>query len=468
MANNTTETDLHVEKFNAVECAVLMLSSIVSVSANLFVMVLILRVHRLKTSTNMFVFSLCLCNSMISLVVIPMRTFIIRLDSFAMLAYKYIVIISILIYICNLCAISHHRLLCIIEPMTHTQKQTKQRVLKVVTLAWIGPLTYGILPLIWFKLRNMSSIEKTIHIVYKSVTLLLLLVPLVFMVVVFVKVYKQARNIRLREQIPSPVPLGDINDDRAGSKLNVPSPKALREKEGPNKEINMKVTFSKRICLPTKEDQKSPTEDLISNSGLPEVLLFTPTTESNSKGAADHQSTDETMHLSPCSSIASPKISKPTTKERSNTMVSSGSTSNMGLNTFLSPEHVGGFLHREKAVSSVSLSSLTSRISIPSFQQIIRRKMYEIKASFAFFIVAIGYMVTWIPVVALTLIDIVNSHLHIPRYIEIISLYTISFNALADPFLYGLLLPGFKRTMRHSIRRRRERLSLKRELSVHR
>ena len=76
-----------------------------------------------------------------------------------------------------------------------------------------------------------------------------------------------------------------------------------------------------------------------------------------------------------------------------------------------------------------------------------KHKAYELKASFAFLIVAITYMFTWLPVVALTF-DEVLGNAALPESLAIISLYTIAVNALSDPFLYGLLLPNFRKTLR--------------------
>ena len=180
-------TSVHMEAHVA-ESIVLMISCIVAIIANIIVMALILRIQRLRNATNMFVFSLCLCNIMFSLVVIPMRTFIMTEQNLMALAYKYIVIIVVLVYICNLTAVARHRLLCIMEPMTYVQTQTNRNVMKKLILAWTIPLFYSLLPVIWFKPTGMSSTETTIHNVYRLLTLVFLIIPLLFMIHVFVRV----------------------------------------------------------------------------------------------------------------------------------------------------------------------------------------------------------------------------------------------------------------------------------------
>ena len=74
-------------------------------------------------------------------------------------------------------------------------------------------------------------------------------------------------------------------------------------------------------------------------------------------------------------------------------------------------------------------------------------------------------MLTWLPVIVLTLMEVVDNDLHVPHYVEVASLYTISLNALVDPFLYGLLLPTFRRTLKISMERRREKKSISDQLN---
>ena len=145
-------------------------------------MALICKVRRLRSTNNLFVFSLCLCNIMFSLVVVPMRTFIVMTAELMTLVYKYIVIIAVLVYICNLTAVARHRLLCVTEPMTYMQTQTNRKVVKRIILAWALPFFYCLLPVIWFKHKGMSSTEKIIHCVYKLQTLLFLNIPFLFLV----------------------------------------------------------------------------------------------------------------------------------------------------------------------------------------------------------------------------------------------------------------------------------------------
>ena len=81
-----------------------------------------------------------------------------------------------------------------------------------------------------------------------------------------------------------------------------------------------------------------------------------------------------------------------------------------------------------------------------------KHKAYELKASLAFLIVAVTYMFTWLPVVALTF-DEVLERMVLPHFFVMVSLYAITVNALLDPFLYALLLPNFRKTLLIMFRR---------------
>ena len=133
MTINVT-TSVHMEAHPA-ECVLMMISCVVAITANIIVMALICKVRRLRSTNNLFVFSLCLCNIMFSLVVVPMRTFIMMTAELMTLVYKYIVIIAVLVYICNLTAVARHRLLCVTEPVTYMQTQTNRKVVKRIILA---------------------------------------------------------------------------------------------------------------------------------------------------------------------------------------------------------------------------------------------------------------------------------------------------------------------------------------------
>ena len=65
---NNTINEVYVESISLEMVIPLMICCVVAVASNLFVCYLILTVRRLKTTTNVFVFSLCICNIMFAAV----------------------------------------------------------------------------------------------------------------------------------------------------------------------------------------------------------------------------------------------------------------------------------------------------------------------------------------------------------------------------------------------------------------
>ena len=82
----------------------LMASCVIAVISNVFVCYLIVTKERLKTVTNMFVFSLCLCDILFAGVLVPAHCFFQQT-----LAYQFLVIITVLIYIGNLTSATFER-----------------------------------------------------------------------------------------------------------------------------------------------------------------------------------------------------------------------------------------------------------------------------------------------------------------------------------------------------------------------
>ena len=472
MTNNTSLLTLIVETSNAHK-AVLMISCAIAITANIFVMALILAVRQLKTATNVFVFSLCQCNAIISILVIPMRIFVVSQGGYASLAYRYIVMITILIYICNLVAVAHHRLLCITEPMTYMQTQTKRQVLKIVLVTWIAPLIYGLLPSIWFN-QPMSPIEKQVHETYLMVTLICLLVPMIYMIYVFIRIYEQAKNIKKHEQSLFPKPQFDIAK-------NIGSHQSLVA--GNQNRKHYLVCFgSKRILMKFlcsySEASKFSADPIRETSELPEVVLVGPSPElkqrENDPGnnllrvyhastpRYDNRQNNDNQILSSHHSLSSLSNNESIEGDQDTMINTSGaSPSNTDDTTSLSSTgQVGNMLRKARSASIISIVSITRRSSAINFKQLLQQKTYELKASLAFLIAVSLYLITWIPVVALTLVDVIDKDIKVPDYVEVISLYTIALNALVEPFVYGLLLPSFRRILKLSLHRWMDKMSV--------
>ena len=228
MANNTTNITTGNQHRLMVplqekDIAVLLSSCVTGIIANLFVIYLIATVQRLKTVTNVFVFSICICNIMVSSVLLPMKLF---MDDppcpVYNLAYGFINLITILIYISNLTAVSYDRLLSITQPMLYTLKQPRRRAIFIVIFMWVIPVIYGLLPLFW--IFNSSPLHHTIHRVYLTTTLVVFLLgPLLFIIYVYIRVcIEMKRMSKLKMKLMTPTNMNMLKRQKSkGTKLNI-------------------------------------------------------------------------------------------------------------------------------------------------------------------------------------------------------------------------------------------------------
>ena len=220
-------------------------------------------------------------------------------------------------------------------------------------------------------------------------------------------------------------------------------------------------------CILKNAEQRTPDEPSNPVPSLPEVKLITPSPElvrnfANNDDAPRNDSSSNSqcgnhrealLDNNSSDSLLDKSIILPVNFNPSESREAINETITDTLNNHIDTQSITPI---SRSGSMSSLSSMTSKGSIQALQNVVQQKAYELKASLAFFIVALLYMLTWLPVVALTFTEIVD--LFVPHYVEIASLYTIALNALIDPFVYGLLLPSFRDTLKLLLRRKREKL----------
>lgn len=487
MANNTTNITTGNQHRLMVplqekDIAVLLSSCVTGIIANLFVIYLIATVQRLKTVTNVFVFSICICNIMVSSVLLPMKLF---MDDppcpVYNLAYGFINLITILIYISNLTAVSYDRLLSITQPMLYTLKQPRRRAIFIVIFMWVIPVIYGLLPLFW--IFNSSPLHHTIHRVYLTTTLVVFLLgPLLFIIYVYIRVcIEMKRMSKLKMKLMTPTNMNMLKRQKSkGTKLNI-----LRNiqniflfhmKDEIDRNSNVNTGRAKSESFNSIDSNRSRSTSC-NSWGIPpsypgsrkvsaqkltetstitgEMLPMLPEHQDNNKEALVclNNSNNSAYNSAPitesyCTSqklsvsaidvqiyerVIIATIEEPTSEKVSIANIddkpidnnTSARNSTFSNSTNISP------LHRKRQ-SSISR---------------MKHKAQELKLSLAFLIVAITYMFTWLPVVALTFDEVLQRYI-LPNYLVIISLYAITINALTDPFLYGLLLPNFRKTLK--------------------
>ena len=402
----------------------LMISCVVAIASNTFVCYLILTVHRLKTPTNVFTFSLCVCNISVAGVLLPMHCFFM-----GTLAYQFIVLITVLTYIGNLTAVTHERLFSITNPFRYRAKMTKSRALKITIIAWIVPMIYCILPVLWG-----SNTTALVHKIYIIGTLVIFLVlPLIFIFFVYVKVCFEIKKMYEYYQ--------SIAIDKM-------------EKKGRNlrKHTQMLRFFKKNIrkkCVTCTCLRGNSQEIVAETNRMESQARVIYAVESN-----EHKSTEWSTEKESKEEISAPVETSETyvtllsisrvggastgreTPENSQTERKSISWEPLNDMSGATEEHVSSCDNSGKK-SNARRSSLGR----------LKQRMNELKASLAFAAVAMTYMFTWVPVIVLTFLDVLDRMQLAPPSLFVFSIYAIAINSLLDPFLYGLLLRNFRMTI---------------------
>ena len=173
--------------------SLLIAACFIGVFANGFVCYLILNVQRLKTVTNVFVFSLCLCDIIFAGVLIPTHCFFQMVQQG--LFYQFLTVIAVLIYILNLAFTTFERLISITRPMEYFTRMTKSKAVCYVIFCWTLPLVYGCAPLCW----NVNT-QLLVHKIFLVFTLVVfLMIPFVFIAYVYIHICMEINRINAKD-----------------------------------------------------------------------------------------------------------------------------------------------------------------------------------------------------------------------------------------------------------------------------
>ena len=312
----------------------LMMSCVLAVIFNTTVCYLIATVRSLKTATNVFIFSLCLCDMVIAGILLPVHCYF-----SGSIYYGYLLTITILVYICNLTAVTSERLFSITYPLKYIMIVTKKRTTVIATLAWVVPILYSLLPLIW-----NSDIKRIENKVYTVFTLVVFLIgPLIFVCITYIKVCV---------------------------------------------EIKKMLSYNKEC------------------KGM-NMLRFSPSTE------------------------------------------------NVASEMTLVPD-CDKFMFSEKLIRPTDPSAMFVKKEIESKTSLVKQlklKMSELRSSTAFGIVAITYMMNWIPVIILTFLQAIGRLDLVPPGLSEFSIFVMAISSLVDALIYALFLKNFRKTIKLIIRR---------------
>jgi len=416
----------------------------IAVIENILVCLMICYYRNLRTTTNIFIFGLCVTNCLFAGVLLPMHCF-----QRAKEAYLYLTIIIILIYICNLTAVTIERYIAIIKPLHYAHIITKKRAIRTVIVCYLAPTLYCLLPIAW-KAKQKSIVHK----VYISITLLVFLIfPLLLILIVYVRVSQETRKFFKKHH-------------------NLFTNKSKSANKNNHKSILQEMCF---ICCLFTKNIKHPSvrynNELSSDSKSVTSVFSGDFSPKEPRGLGLHKkvrqeedtiwentmpTNDESHSLVqyseyPVNSIME-KIPKRKIFKRSFSLDDSKQRNKVEQENKKS-ESILHLYHLKKTPAAASLDNLRSGYTRTCKKA--KEKLTELKATSAFAMVSITYMFTWLPVIYMTILEVIDRIDIVPHWLGTISIYTIGLNATLDPLLYGFLLRGFRKAIKNTIHRRR-------------
>ena len=103
-------------------------------------------------------------------------------------------------------------------------------------------------------------------------------------------------------------------------------------------------------------------------------------------------------------------------------------------------------VERERAITASVRKNLQRKSKISS----------EGKLAQVFIIVAVMFVVSWLPIQYMTVAHEIGRPELIPNDLEIVSLFTIALGSLINPLVYSFLKPDFRKAIRHVLNYRRD------------
>lgn len=103
-------------------------------------------------------------------------------------------------------------------------------------------------------------------------------------------------------------------------------------------------------------------------------------------------------------------------------------------------------VERERAITASVRKNLQRKSKISS----------EGKLAQVFIIVAVMFVVSWLPIQYMTVVHEIGRPELIPNDLEIVSLFTIALGSLINPLVYSFLKPDFRKAIRHVLNYRRD------------
>ncbi|EDO34723.1 predicted protein [Nematostella vectensis] len=165
--------------------------SLLVITSNIAVCILVLCTRSLRTYTNGFVVSLAFADILIGLALFIQYP--LQVESPVALNVMYSV--SLLSSVANLCAVTYDRYLAVLQPLRYTPTIAKY-FFRILVGVWVTGLVSAVIPLTWF-----PSTSGVIHQVYQFVMLVAgIIIPYTFIFICYWRIYKQVRICVAKER----------------------------------------------------------------------------------------------------------------------------------------------------------------------------------------------------------------------------------------------------------------------------
>ena len=420
-----------------------------SVLENLAVCSMIYCYRSLHNTTNVFIFGLCITNCLFVGVLLPMHCF-----ERANEAYLYLTIIIILIYICNLTAVTLERYIAIIRPLHYVNIITKKRAVRVVIACYLLPTIYCLIPMAWDGSRQTIG-----HKIYISITLVVFLIlPLIFILSVYFKVYRETHKFYKKH--------------RTLFQNKNTLYKKDKDMSNEEQETSLLQEASFICCLFTKKIKETSSfkyynSDIESNSKTSEseIMLNNPSMLLTQQSSLYKSVLRTSIEVDESSMFGGDDVFENNNEDgervnkehEKNKNISYQETPLMNNNFQKKPDQrlTDSIRHRMSSGTSNSLGSFKAQYV--KKRRKAKARLTELKASLAFAMVSLSYMFTWLPVVYMTFLEVIDRTDKIPVWLSTISIYTIAFSTMIDPLVYGLMLRDFRQAIKSTLRKRKKR-----------
>ena len=164
------------------------------------VIYVIVTYHRLHKAANWFILSLSWADLCVGLFLIPVSTScaLWTTCNFSVLTLSFDLLLFV--SIANMCAMTADRYLSVVKPLTYFQNMTNSRVFLWISVAWIVPILFSLIPFAWIFTNSPAQRESAFEIYGTLQIIIFNLLPCVVMLLIYGHIFiisqKHSRQIR--------------------------------------------------------------------------------------------------------------------------------------------------------------------------------------------------------------------------------------------------------------------------------